>query len=354
VLNPEHAMQIQNSNILLASRHQITERTEVKASLDFWTGDAGQQPATATSLVLDKVRLSTQSQQLASSQKANAAGAAGDPTLDSRLQMLTALVERMTGHKIKIFSAQDIVPTSPPPDLPAQASLTPPQPGAGYGLAYDYHETRYQSEQTTLSAQGVIKTADGKEIHFSLNLEMSHESLEQTDVSVRAGDAVRKMKDPLVVNFGGHAAQLTDTKFAFDIDSDGKADRVSFLKPGSGFLALDRNGDGKIDNGRELFGATSGNGFKELAAHDQDHNGFIDANDSIFSKLKLLLKDGQGLDVLTSLADKGIGALYLGNAATPFNLTGTDNALNGQTKSSGIYVKEDGSVGSVQQIDLAV
>jgi hypothetical protein len=348
-------MQIQSSNILLASQHQITERTGVKASLSFWTGDAGQ-PATAGSVVLDKVTLSTQSQQLASSQQAKAASAAGDATLDPRLQMLTDLVERMTGNKIKVFSAQDVGSTPPPPDLadPAQASRTPSQSSAGYGLAYDYHETRYQSEQTTLSAQGVIKTADGKEIHFSLNLEMSRESLEQTDVSVRAGDAARQMKDPLVVNFGGHAAQLTDTRFAFDIDSDGKADRISFPKSGSGFLALDRNGDGKIDNGHELFGAASGNGFKDLAAHDQDHNGFIDANDSVFSKLKLLIKDGQGLDILASLADKGIGALYLGQAATPFNLTDAHNAVDGQVKSSGIYVKEDGSVGSMQQVDLSV
>lgn len=349
-------MQIQNSNILLASQHQTTERTEVKASLNFWSGDAGQQPATASSLVLDKVTLSTQSQQLQSSQQAQAAGAAGDATLDPRMQMLTDLVERMTGNKIKVFSAQDIAAPPPLPELssPTQASQPPSRSSAGYGLAYDYHETRYQSEQTTLSAQGVIKTADGKEIHFSLNLEMSHESLEQTDVSVRAGTAARQMKDPLVVNFGGNAAQLTDTKFAFDIDSDGKADRISFPKSGSGFLALDRNGDGKIDNGSELFGAASGNGFKDLAAHDHDRNGFIDANDSIFSKLKLLIKDGQGLDILANLADKGIGALYLGNAATPFNLTGTDNALNGQAKSSGIYVKNDGSVGSMQQVDLSV
>jgi hypothetical protein len=333
-------MQIQDSNILLSGQHQTTERREVKASLNFWSGDAGQ-PATTTAVVLDKVTLSTQAQQLEFSQKAEATGSTGDATTDPNQQMLASLVERMTGNKIRIFSAQDAAPTASPPD-----SQTAPQSSAGYGLDYNYHETLYQSEQTTLSAQGVIKTADGKEINFSLKLEVSREYLDQTDVSVHMGDATPQTKDPLVVNFNGLAAQLTETKFAFDIN--GKADGISFPKPGRGFFALDKNGDGKVGNTSQLVDSASGDGLQKLAAQSQGHD------NSAFAKLKLLIKDSQGLDILASLADKGIGARYQGRAATPPNLPGAPSAVDGQAKSSGIYAKEDGSAGSAQQVDLSV
>lgn len=343
-------MQIKDSNILLSSQHQAVERREVKASLNFWTGDAGQ-PATATSVVLDKVTLSSQSQQLVSSQKTESLSDTGDEALDPRMQMLVALMERMTGNKIRIFSAQDMAPAEPLPALRQPSGATPPR--AGFGLEYDYHETYYEREQTTFSAEGVIHTADGQEINFSLNLEMDREYFEQTDVSVRVGDA-RQMKDPLVVNFGGNAAQLADIRFAFDLDSDGKTEQIPFLKAGSGFLALDKNRDGAINNGTELFGAATGDGFRELAGYDEDRNGFIDEKDSVFQQLRLLTGDTQRRNLLSALTEKGIGAIYLGNAATPFNLTDAHNAVDGQVRSSGIYVKEDGSVGSVQQIDLSV
>ena len=47
---------------------------------------------------------------------------------------------------------------------------------------------------------------------------------------------------------------ISDQKFKFDINADGKEDDISFVGKGSGFLALDKNGDGKINDGSELFG----------------------------------------------------------------------------------------------------
>src|SRR5690606_41257436 len=125
----------------------------------------------------------------------------------------------------------------------------------------------YEAEHTAFSATGEILTADGKRLRFELNLQMSREFYQSTSVSLRAGDAVRK--DPLVINFGGNAAELTDQKFDFDIDADGEVDRVSFVGSASGFLALDRNSNGVIDDGTELFGARTGNGFAELARSEE-------------------------------------------------------------------------------------
>jgi len=60
-------------------------------------------------------------------------------------------------------------------------------------------------------------------------------------------------------------------------------------------------------------------------------------------------------DQQAGLKDRNVGAISLGQVATPFALKNTANQLQGQIRVSGVYVKEDGSgVGSVQQIDLAV
>ena len=125
--------------------------------------------------------------------------------------------------------------------------------------------------------------------------------------------------DPLMINLDTDIGSVSDQKFFFDLDADGKEDEISFAGKGSGFLALDRNGDGKINDGSELFGTKSGDGFKDLAAYDEDGNGWIDENDAIFSQLKIWTKDEDGKDKLISLKDADVGAIYLGNADTQFS-----------------------------------
>ena len=275
---------------------------------------------------------------------------------DPRYLLIKLMVEALTGKQIKLVKVEDLQPTQSAQDIPDPNKAAPEQQQqakpAGYGVEYDRHETHYEFEQTSFSATGVVTTADGKEIKFDLNLTMNREYLEESDVSLRLGDA--KKKDPLVINFGGTAAQLTNTKFSFDLDSDGKADQISFVGADSGFLALDKNGDGKINSGSELFGPANGNGFQELAAYDQDKNSWIDENDAVYAQLKVWTRDGSGNDALSTLAQKKVGAIYLGNVSTPFDIKNSQNQLDGQVRSSGVYLNEGGSAGTVQQIDLAV
>jgi len=128
---------------------------------------------------------------------------------------------------------------------------------------------------------------------------------------------------------------------------------VSFVSAGSGFLAFDKNNDQKINNGSELFGPGTGNGFEELAVWDGDQNGWIDENDDVFSKLSVWTRDDNGEDRLISLKEACIGAISLESAAGGFDMTGPDNLLKGRLKSSGVFLFENGNVGSIQQIDLA-
>ena len=215
--------------------------------------------------------------------------------------------------------------------------------------SYTYEE----SESTSFSAQGTVVTADGREISIDVKLNMSRSYTETMTSYTNSIQTI--LTDPLIIQLDDCPISVSDEKFEFDIDSDGVKDHISKLSKGSAFLALDRNGDGKINNGSELFGTKSGNGFRDLAAYDEDGNGWIDENDSIFHQLKLWQKDDAGNDKLTSLKEQGIGALYLGSQSTRFTLNSIeDNTTNGVVKSTGLYLKENGQTKTMAQVDLAV
>src|SRR5574343_414158 len=203
----------------------------------------------------------------------------------------------------------------------------------------------------SFSASGHVTTSDGREIAFNLELSMARAYHEESDISLRLGDAARKT-DPLVLNFSGTAAQLTDQRFSFDLNADGRNEQINFVAPGSGFLVFDRNQDGKVNDGRELFGPGTGDGFVELARLDDDKNGWIDENDSGFGKLQLWTQAGDGTKQLQSLTAAGVGAISLSAIATPFDIKTNANELLGQIRNSAIFLQESGAAGTIQQIDL--
>jgi len=111
---------------------------------------------------------------------------------------------------------------------------------------------------------------------------------------------------PIVIDINGDGFSLTDAAGGvnFDIAATGTPKRLAWTSPGSddAWLALDRNGNGLIDNGEELFGNSTlqplppageeKNGFLALATYDKlanggNNNGVIDNRDQIFSSLRL-------------------------------------------------------------------
>ena len=137
-------------------------------------------------------------------------------------------------------------------------------------------------------------------------------------------------EDPLVIDLSGKGFPMTDVQHGvlFDMHADGKKVRTAWTAAHSdvGFLVLDRNGNGIIDNSAELFsnsspqpgGRVAKNGFKALAVYDQpanggDRDGWITEKDTVFSKLRIWVdKNHDGVSQpseLLTLKQAGVKAI---------------------------------------------
>lgn len=218
-----------------------------------------------------------------------------------------------------------------------------------------YQMQRYhrEEESTSFSTQGTVKTADGRELSFNLEFGMSRRFEEYYEENYIT--SIKTFKDPLVINLDTNIAKVSDQKFFFDLDCDGEEEEISSLQAGSGFLALDLNGDGQINDGSELFGTKSGDGFKDLSRYDSDGNGWIDEADPIWEKLLIWTKDENGKDELYHLSDLGVGAIGLSQVGTQFSLNNAKtNETNAMIRKTGIFLYENGAVSTLQHLDLAV
>lgn len=372
-------MKIDSASYSLASSHLATVHKQSSESLRAWTGERRPDFEAGASTTGFSVSLSSAARaSLAADIKAAMAASPAPPMPpdqvseakaieetsdavdnDPRLLLIKSMVEMLTGETVRVFSAAQLRHSEMPPAIAdpqvgtsAASGQGPAARSAGFGIEYDFHAVHDESEQTLVSAEGSIKTAEGTEIRFKLDLSMKRAYHEETSVSVRAGDAVRK--DPLVLNFNGTAAELSDQRFSFDLLGNGRTANLPMLAGGNGYLAIDRNGNGKIDSGRELFGPTTNSGFGELSLLDTDKNGWIDENDAAFSALRIWTPDARGAGTLETLAQKKLGALGLDSIASPFELRGAGNSDLGAIAASGVFLTEDGEAGSVQEVDLSV
>ncbi len=219
-------------------------------------------------------------------------------------------------------------------------------------LKLDMSEKHYfkETEDTGFKSKGKAITADGREIDFDINVRMSREFEKYSEEKINFSEL--KCVDPLVINLKPGVTEVSDQEFYFDLDTDGNEDRIKSLSSGSGFLALDINSDGKINDGSELFGAKSGNGFEELARFDTDKDGWIDEDDDVFDKLKVWIRNEDGSDKLLSLKEAGVGAINLQNTPTEFSVMDMNNRSKAIIRSTGMFLYEDGRAGTVQQVDM--
>ncbi|MCG8482177.1 MAG: hypothetical protein MJA31_02615 [Clostridia bacterium] len=347
-------MKILSSEIHMDSKHLMTQRTEENESLKFWTIEPGSNNNVIKEIdtieISEEARIAHQREMdLNKAEKKEAIKFEMSEQDKQKILLLEKFMEKLTGKKIKFQYIKKITFNHyQNAEITKDNKLSQQQ---GWGLEYNY--SRYYNEQEKMSfrARGCIKTQDGQSIDISLQLNMSRHFASYSGVQIKAGD---ELIDPIVINLDGAGLSLTQKKYIFDLDTDGKEDQISFVNSGSGLLALDLNNDGIINNGGELFGPNTGDGFNELRVYDADQNGWIDENDPIFDQLKIWIKDENDEDRLLAIGKKGIGAIYLGNIETPFAMKDGKNNTLGQMKSSSFFLNENGQAGTVHQIDLAI
>ena len=273
---------------------------------------------------------------------------------EDRQRQLLLMLESMIARMLEFITGERRVTIGDLREtLPAEDSIGPATGPRTTEIVWTTETTESirEHERTDFASTGKVQTADGRTLDFKLELGMCRDySCERKTVTVEKA----VLRDPLVINFDGKAAELSGKCFAFDLDCDGTSESIAALASGSAYLAFDANDDGRINDGSELFGSKSGNGFADLARFDLDGNRWIDENDDVFARLRIWAPDGEGQDALSTLAQRSVGALYLDSVETPFSLTDSENRLLAQVRASGVYLREDGGVGTLQQVDLAV
>jgi hypothetical protein len=279
--------------------------------------------------------------------------------VQGRLATIVALIEWLTGQRVQVLDPADLgerARNGQDADRPAAAAASgasvSPAPAAsarnaaGWGLEVSGTETTVEKEATAVSAAGSVTTADGRVIDVAVDVGLSREVSRTSAFRLTAGDAA--VTDPLMLTFTG-APGLGTERAAFDLNGDGVNEQLPDAGDGSAFLVVDRNGNGLLDDGTELLGPATGDGFGELAAYDRDGNGWIDEADPVFTRLGLATT---AHGALTSLADRNVGAIGLAHVASPFTFTAGDQ-ISGFLRSMGVWLGEDGSAGTVQQTDVA-
>ena len=224
-------------------------------------------------------------------------------------------------------------------------------PGMELDVTTRVTERIEERERSEFISTGKVRTIDGRVLDFTLNLSMCREYQCERE-EARSEKIV--LRDPLVINFDAASATLSGKRFDFDLEAIGTRVSVPALGAGSGYLVIDSNGDGLVNDGNELFGVRSGDGFADLALLDVDRNNWLDEADAAYDRVRIWQHGPDGQETLSALGERGVGAIFLGSVTTPFSLTDSENRVLAAIRASGIFLRENGSAGSVQQLDLVV
>ena len=187
------------------------------------------------------------------------------------------------------------------------------------------------------------------------------------DLFDRAKNWLRRF-DPLVLDLDGDGIETIGVNGAivFDHDGDRVANGTGWISADDGILVIDKNGNGQIDDGSELFGDSNPDsvrglndppdlspGLIALRKYDANHDGLFDSQDAAFSVVKVwrdLNQDGvsQGPELL-SLAELGIQSINLTPTSTEDAAVGNGNVID----STGEFTRTDGTVGLFHDLQLA-
>ncbi|OHC65297.1 MAG: hypothetical protein A2040_08135 [Rhodocyclales bacterium GWA2_65_19] len=335
-------MHITDTQLTLGSKHALQETSMRSTTLERLRADGTDQPQVFGGLFAQEL------QRLAAGRMADNAALDAIPCCPApeRLHdMLETMLAMLFG---KDAGAATPVPQAADSGGGAILALEPgwaaeARPRARWQITQT--EQVSEIESCSFSASGKVCLADGSERQFDVGFELARS--EETSRTVS-----RTLIDPLVLDSAAPGTALADARVEFDLNSDGTLEQMRLPGAGSAFLFLDRNHNGMADNGSELFGPETGNGFNELARLDSDHNGWIDGADPAFADLMLWQAADEGQSSVRRLDEAGVGALATAAAATPFALKEHGEQV-GQIRSSSVWLGETSGAGVVRQIDVA-
>jgi len=162
--------------------------------------------------------------------------------------------------------------------------------------------------QLTTAQIAAIETADMPALTVSQLSGMSmaqHDAFTLVQLANLTGVqlAARALSTPLILDLDGNGVQTTHLSegVSFDLNATGETIRTAWVAQGDGLLAIDRNGDGTINNGGELFGSAyqlgdgtrASDGFAALSSLDSNRDGVISSEDHDFSALRAWLDTNQ-------------------------------------------------------------
>jgi hypothetical protein len=205
-----------------------------------------------------------------------------------------------------------------------------------------------ENQRLIFESVGEVQTEDGRTIDYMMQLDFQHHLRQESERETLMN--TREWRDPLVISLTGQIPTIGNGSFEFDLNSDGQNEQLKQLGAGMGYIAFDKNGDGEINNGNELFGANSGRGFSELAQFDSDGNGWIDESDSIYHQLKVWQPNQ---NKLISFAEAEVGAIFLQADDTAYTFTKNNGDADARITQSSVALKENGQAVGVFQLEWA-
>ncbi len=133
---------------------------------------------------------------------------------------------------------------------------------------------------------------------------------------------------PMAIDLDGEGIETIDinkSQIYFDVDNDGFREQTGWISKNEAILAIDKNGNGKIDNQSEMFGSTDSTGFEDLRSIDSNGDGIINSQDADFNKIRLwqdlnengVTEEGE----LKTLTEAGIQSIY----TNAYTINATDN-----------------------------
>lgn len=174
-----------------------------------------------------------------------------------------------------------------------------------------------------------------------------------------ASTAQIRRRDPLVLDLDGDGIEIDPLGSGahFDLDRNGFAEETAWVNKDDGLLVLDRNGDGIINDGGELFGdqttladgTIASTGFEALAELDTNEDSIISSEDDKFKELRVwqdtnsdgFTDEGE----LKTMEEAGITAIDLENQTVNKDIAGNNTIVR-----EGVYFKVDGTLGNVGEL----